>query len=79
MYVLLLLCSLKLFNFALPNTAVLRAEEAASEAASTVADGIVMEGLTAEDEKALSENKESFVFQAEVNRLMDIIINSLCK
>lgn len=38
-----------------------------------------MEGLTAEDEKTLSESKESFVFQAEVNRLMDIIINSLCK
>lgn len=56
----------------------MRAEEAA-ETASAVADGIVMEGLSVEDEKVLSENKESFVFQAEVNRLMDIIINSLCK
>lgn len=32
---------------------------------------------TAED-KAI-ESGESFQFQAEVNRLMDIIINSLCK
>lgn len=38
-----------------------------------------MEGLTAEDEKKLESSKESFVFQAEVNRLMDIIINSLYK
>lgn len=38
-----------------------------------------MEGLTAEQESAIAESKESFVFQAEVNRLMDIIINSLYK
>jgi hypothetical protein len=38
-----------------------------------------MDGITAEQEKALEDNKESFPFQAEVNRLMDIIINSLCK
>mmetsp|Transcript_590 Transcript_590/g.1041 ORF Transcript_590/g.1041 Transcript_590/m.1041 type:complete len:789 (+) Transcript_590:67-2433(+) len=42
-------------------------------------DGVVMDGLTAEDEKKLDESKESFVFQAEVSRLMDIIINSLYK
>lgn len=40
---------------------------------------VLMEGMTAEDEKALESSRESFTFQAEVNRLMDIIINSLCK
>jgi hypothetical protein len=40
---------------------------------------VLLDGYTAEDEKAIEETKESFVFQAEVSRLMDIIINSLCK
>jgi len=35
--------------------------------------------LTADQEAQLSASKESFQFQAEVNRLMDIIINSLYK
>jgi hypothetical protein len=48
-----------------------------SPSAST--SGVLMEGLSPEDEKALESTKESFTFQAEVNRLMDIIINSLCK
>ena len=46
---------------------------------SDVPEGVVMDGLSAEDEKKIDSTKESFVFQAEVNRLMDIIINSLCK
>ncbi len=50
-----------------------------TESETAAASGILMEGLSAEDEKAIESNKESFVFQAEVNRLMDIIINSLCK
>ena len=47
--------------------------------AAAPADGVVMDGLSAEQEKVIADSKESFVFQAEVNRLMDIIINSLCK
>jgi heat shock protein beta len=35
--------------------------------------------FTEENEKAIEASKESFEFQAEVNRLMDIIINSLYK
>jgi heat shock protein beta len=35
--------------------------------------------LTAEQEAAVTDSSESYEFQAEVNRLMDIIINSLYK
>lgn len=38
-----------------------------------------MDGFGVADEKVLEASKETFVFQAEVNRLMDIIINSLYK
>ena len=48
-------------------------------AEDAVPDGVIMDGITAEQEKIIESSKESFVFQAEVNRLMDIIINSLCK
>ena len=57
---------------------VVRAEEEAA-AASPASDNVRMDGFTADDEKKLSESTETFTFQAEVNRLMDIIINSLCK
>ena len=38
-----------------------------------------MAGFDSAAEAALETSKESFEFQAEVNRLMDIIINSLYK
>jgi len=41
--------------------------------------GKVSTGLSTEQEATLEKSKESFEFQAEVNRLMDIIINSLYK
>ena len=55
------------------------AEDVAAATESSVPDGVIMDGLSAEDEKVIEASKESFVFQAEVNRLMDIIINSLCE
>ena len=36
-----------------------------------------VESFTTEHEEALAASGETFEFQAEVNRLMDIIINSL--
>jgi len=61
----------------------INAEDAvATEASPTeavVEDGVLMDGISAEDEKKIEESKESFGFQAEVGRLLDIIINSLYK
>jgi hypothetical protein len=60
------------------SSGLLVAAQDSTEQDST-ASSILMEGLSAEHEQAIEETKETFVFQAEVNRLMDIIINSLCK
>lgn len=51
----------------------------ADEGAGEGEEGVVMKGFDADAEAALESSKESFEFQAEVNRLMDIIINSLYK
>jgi heat shock protein beta len=51
----------------------------ADEEAESGEEGVVMKGFDADAEAALESSKESFEFQAEVNRLMDIIINSLYK
>lgn len=44
-----------------------------------IPEGVIMEGFSADEEKIIETSKETFQFQAEVNRLMDIIINSLYK
>jgi heat shock protein beta len=43
------------------------------------ASGSVMDGISEEMEAQIEAKRESFTFQAEVSRLMDIIINSLYK
>ena len=50
-----------------------------ADEAPKVPQGEIMPGFSKEDEAKMSGNTESFEFQAEVSRLMDIIINSLCK
>jgi len=69
-----------LFNAPILHALAEDAPESA-ETTSTPAAGEkpVMDGFGVDDEKVLEASKETFVFQAEVNRLMDIIINSLYK
>jgi len=53
------------------------AEEEEAAAASSDEEEKIVDGFTETDRKQMSEGSEKHEFQAEVNRLMDIIINSL--
>lgn len=65
--------------FSIGNGGIVLAAAEEEAASSDDADGILMDGMSKDDEAKLEKSKESFTFQAEVNRLMDIIINSLCE
>jgi heat shock protein beta len=74
----LLLCSafvLLLSNIGLAQDEDGEKEETASEAKPD--EEKVVDGFSAADRDRMSEGSEKHEFQAEVNRLMDIIINSL--
>lgn len=75
----MLACGLLILSIAGPTV---RAQEDDAVEEADVTEGVrefAMEGISKEQEAAISETQESFEFQAEVNRLMDIIINSLYK
>jgi len=62
------------------NSFLVRAEdEVPATPAATETPAAVMDGMSVDDEKKLDTSKKTYTFQAEVNRLMDIIINSLYK
>ena len=79
---LALACALLFLSLA-GHTVRAQDQDAVEEAeAETGAEGVrefAMDGMSKEQEAVISESQESFEFQAEVNRLMDIIINSLYK
>ncbi|CEL93682.1 unnamed protein product [Vitrella brassicaformis CCMP3155] len=52
-------------------------DEGEDEPKNKPADGKNMDSMSDEEKEALGKSSENYEFQAEVNRLMDIIINSL--
>jgi len=76
-FFVLVACFIAIFTiFNVPDLHALAEDAVATE---TQVETSTIEGLSVDEEKVLEASKESFVFQAEVNRLMDIIINSLYK
>merc|ERR1711937_304549 len=70
----LLLCSLSVIYL----SGIALAEDGEAEtAAETASEAKVVDGFSAADREKMAESTEKHEFQAEVSRLMDIIINSL--
>merc|ERR1719408_1143229 len=70
---ILLFCGL----LALSTWDVARADDEEPAAEAAAEEGKTVDGFSEEDRAAMTEGSEKHEFQAEVNRLMDIIINSL--
>merc|ERR1719171_2707818 len=71
----LLLCSALALSLA--SVAIAEDEDAAPAAAAGGDEDKVVDGFSQADREKMAESTEKHEFQAEVNRLMDIIINSL--
>lgn len=74
-----LICAASLFQVQTSVYAQEDGVDVAESDAAPVDDLTKMDGFSAEDEAALAASQEKIGFQAEVSRLMDILINSLYK
>lgn len=68
---------LKFGSLAAPVLFYARAEEAEKKDEVEASGDVVVDGFSEDQQKSMTENAEKHEFQAEVSRLMDIIINSL--